>query len=115
MVAGSLFAYQTENTLQERTTKSNIAYSDSNSNIIFRSTQKVRSNDGYEMYFYSNGNCEMYNNNGRRILTCTYTFRGDEMFLLDENGDTVYKGSCTIKNGQLTYLNIAGQSYWKKG
>ena len=115
VVTGSLFAHQTGNTMLERTTKNSIVYSDSNSNTIFRSTQKMRSNtDGSEIYFYSNGNCEMYNSNGRRVLTCTYTYRVDEMFLLDEDGNIVYKGSCTVKNGELTYLNIAGQSYWKK-
>ena len=113
-----LSAYQTEDLKSKQDNPLGCVindYSNCDTQTVFRTTQKVRSNDGYEIYFYKDGRCEMYDNNGRLVVSCTYTFSGNDMFLLDERGNTVYKGTCTIKNGnELTRLNIAGQTYWKK-
>lgn len=81
-------------------------------NVRFRSTQKLRSRDGREIYFYSSGKCEGYDGDRLQFST-TYTIIGDELRLLDERGNTVYKGSITWRTrGQsLNSVTIAGTTY----
>lgn len=84
-------------------------------NVRFRSTQKLRARDGREIYFYSSGKCEGYY--GDRIeFSTTYTIYGDEVRLLDERGNTIYKGSCNwkIKGQTLSSVTIAGTTYYAK-
>ena len=51
--------------------------------VVFRSTQKLRSNDGREIYFYSNRKCEGYYKD-RLDFSCEYRIQDDEVRLLDE-------------------------------
>lgn len=80
--------------------------------VRFRSTQKLRSRDGREIYFYSSGKCEGYDGDRLQFST-TYSIYGDEVRLLDERGNTVYKGSITWRTrGQsLHSVTIAGTTY----
>lgn len=82
--------------------------------VRFRGTQKLRSSDGRQIYFYSNGICEGFDND-RREFSCQYTiYDRTEVRLLDENGNTVYKGTCTFKSDcqNLNSVRIAGTTYW---
>lgn len=81
-------------------------------NVRFRSTQKLRARDGREIYFYSSGKCEGYDGDRLQFST-TYSIYGDEVRLLDERGNTVYKGSITWRTrGQsLHSVTIAGTTY----
>lgn len=83
--------------------------------IVFRSTQKLKSNDGREIYLYSNRRCELYDGD-RLEVVCTYKIVGNEIRLLDENGNTVYKGSIQISSDRqsILHLSIAGTTYYKK-
>ncbi|MBO4613412.1 MAG: hypothetical protein J5671_09650 [Bacteroidaceae bacterium] len=88
---------------------------ESQSNLVFRGTQRFRSNDGRELYCYTNSKCEMYDGD-RLVVTCTYTYSGDEIRLLDENGNTVYKGSVYWNNSHSKPISItiAGTTYRNK-
>lgn len=116
MVAGgNLYAYQTNDLWQIKTKMSILSFSDSNSNLLFRGTQKVRANDGAEIYLYSNGSVQMYNSNGRLVAECTYNWDGDNEIFFIADGKTLYKGRCTVnQQKQLVSLTIAGDTYWKK-
>lgn len=83
--------------------------------VRFRSTQKLSSRDGREIYFYSSGKCEGYNND-KLEFCCKYTIIEKEIRLLDEDGKTVYKGTCTFKSDRQNLLNItiAGTTYYAK-
>ena len=82
--------------------------------VVFRSTQKLRSRDGYEIYFYSNRKCDGYNDSGRLMFSTTYRVANGEVFLLDENGRTVYKGRYRMKSDgrNLSSVTIAGTTYY---
>ncbi len=89
---------------------------DSQSNIVFRGTQKLRARDGAEIYFYQSGKCEMYQND-RLVISCTYDVDGNEVKLLDEYGNTVYKGRITYSQQDRTKVasvTIAGTTYYRK-
>lgn len=92
-----------------------VKVSDSQSGIVFRTTQKLKSRDGGEIYFYSSGKCEMYQND-RLVVSCTYTIDDNEVKLLDEKGNTVYKGRISWNNTKSYALSvtIAGTTYYKK-
>ena len=92
-----------------------ITVMDTQSNIVFRTTQKLKSRDGGEIYFYSSGKCEMYQND-RLVVSCTYTIDDNEVKLLDENGNTVYKGRISWNNTKSKALSvtIAGTTYYKQ-
>ena len=82
---------------------------------MFRSNQKLRSNDGRELYFYTSGTCDGFDGD-RREFSCRYTLSDGEVRLLDEKGNTVYKGTYRMKSdGQnLSSVTIAGTTYWAK-
>lgn len=82
-------------------------------NVRFRTTQKLRSKDGRELYFYSSGRCEGYDGDRLQFST-TYTIIDNEVRLLDEEGNTVYKGTlCWRVKGQSIYnVTIAGTTYF---
>lgn len=85
-------------------------------NVRFRSTQKLRSNDGREIYFYSSGKCEGYDGD-RLMFSTTYSiYDNNEIRLLDEYGNTVYKGSITwrVKGQTLANVTIAGTTYFAR-
>lgn len=116
MATGSLFAHQTNISLSSRTNKNVIAISDSNSGLVFRGTQRVRANDGSEIYFYSNGNMQMYAKSGRLEAEGTYEWDGkNEIFIKDNYGRVIYKASCKVdQQKQLVSITLSGQTYWKK-
>ena len=82
-------------------------------NVRFRSTQKLRARDGREIYFYSSGKCEGYDGDRLQFST-TYTIIDNEVRLLDERGNTVYKGSLSwrVKGQSLYNVTIAGTCYF---
>lgn len=83
--------------------------------VVFRSTQKLRSSDGRELFFYTSGKCDGFDGD-RREFSCKYTLSDGEVRLLDEKGNTVYKGTYRMKSdGQnLSNVTIAGTTYWAK-
>ena len=100
-------------TAKENTADNDISISAPlDSSIVFRSTQRLRSEDGGSIYFYSSGRCELFYGD-RLIVTCTYTLQYGEVRLLDENGSTVYKGSYRMKSDgrNLASVTIAGTTY----
>lgn len=92
---------------------SSIEISAEQRNVVFRGTQKLRSNDGREIRFYSNGTCEMYSGD-RLEFTCRYKLQDGELHLLDERGNTVSKGTYRLKSSGtvgLSYVTIQGRAY----
>lgn len=92
---------------------SSIEISAEQQNVVFRGTQKLRSNDGREIRFYSNGTCEMFLGD-RLEVTCRYKLQDGELRLLDERGNTVYKGTYRLKSSGpvgLSYVAIQGTTY----
>lgn len=86
----------------------------SSAGVVFRSTQKLRSNDGREIYLYPSGKCELYIGD-RLEVSCMYTVVGNEIRLLD--GDrVVYKGTFRYASDGRTVLNLslAGTIYYRK-
>ena len=83
--------------------------------VVFRTTQKLRSNDGREIYLYPNRTCELFYG-GRLEVRCTYRLQDGEVRLLDENGETVYKGSYRMTSDgiNLSSLTLGGTSYFRK-
>lgn len=81
-------------------------------NAVFRSTQKLRSRDGRELYFYSSGKCEGYSGD-RCEFTTTYRIQDNEVRLLDDRGNTLYKGSIVwkVKGQSLHSVTLAGTTY----
>lgn len=84
--------------------------------VVFRSTQIMRASDGCEIYFFSNRICKMYDSNGRLMVTCTYRLANGEAYLLDENGNDVYKGAYRMSSDgrNLTWVKFAGVIYYKR-
>ena len=65
--------------------------------VVFRSTQRLRSDDGWSIYLSSSGRCEIFNGD-YPILKCRYTLQYGEIRLLDEDGDLLYRCSYTKKS-----------------
>ena len=40
-------------------------------NVVFRSTQRLKANDGRQIYLYSSGKCELWDGD-RVVVTATY-------------------------------------------
>lgn len=80
--------------------------------VVFRSTQRLRSSDGRSIYLYSSGRCELFDGD-RLMANCRYNVQNGEVRLLDENGNTVYKGSYTMKSDRinLSTITIRGTVY----
>lgn len=87
----------------------------SGQDVVFRTTQCLASKDGREIYLYPSKKCELFDG-GRLIVACMYRIQNGEVRLLDENGDTVYKGSYRLANDRrnLLSLTIAGTTYYRK-
>lgn len=64
---------------------------------------------------YTNGKCELYFGD-RLEVTCQYCIRNGEVRLLDERGNTIYKGSYRMKpdGRNVAWLRIQGTDYWAK-
>ena len=82
--------------------------------VVFRSTQRLRSSDGRSIYLYPNRKCELFDGD-RLEVVCTYTIYGNEVRLLDEYGNTVYKGTFTYTSDRrnIGRLTMAGTTYTK--
>ena len=79
--------------------------------VVFRSNQRLRSNDGRQIYLYTNRICELFDE-GRLVAKCTYRVQNGEIRLLDERGETVYKGPYVLnRNGNLQSISLAGTTY----
>ncbi|MBQ4632839.1 MAG: hypothetical protein IJ421_08515 [Prevotella sp.] len=83
--------------------------------VVFRTTQKLRANDGREIYLYSNRICELYEGD-RLVVKCTYRLQEGEVRLLDEYGNTVYKGTyrMTSDRRNVVSLRLGDTTYYKK-
>lgn len=83
--------------------------------VVFRNTQKLRANDGREIYLYSNRTCELFHGD-RLEVKCTYRLQDGEVRLLDENGNTVYKGRYRMASDgrSLVSLTLAGTTFYRK-
>ena len=81
--------------------------------VVFRSTQRLRSRDGRSIYMYKSGTCELFDGD-RLIAECRYSLRNGEVRLLDENGRTVYKGTYRLKDNRrdLQSLTLSGTTYY---
>ena len=83
--------------------------------VVFRTTQYLKSKDGREIYLYPSRKCELFIN-GRLAVTCTYRLQDGELRLLDEYGDTVYKGSYILSRDRRTIssLKLGYTTYYRK-
>ena len=83
--------------------------------VVFRSTQHLISRDGREIYLYPSRKCELFDN-GKLIVTCTYRLQDGEVRLLDENNDTVYKGTYRLASDRrnIVSLTLAGTVFNRK-
>ena len=83
-------------------------------NVVFRSTQRLKANDGRQIYLYSSGKCELWDGD-RLVVTATYRLQNGEVRLLDENGNTIYKGSYRLARDRrnISSLTLAGTTYYK--
>ena len=84
------------------------------SGVGFRSTQKLRSADGYEMYLYTNHTIQMYDDQGRNAGSGTWQISGGELFIYAHSGSLIAKCSCGVSQGELKWVNFSGQTYRKK-
>ena len=46
-------------------------------NVVFRSTQRLKANDGRQIYLYSSGKCELWDGD-RLVVTATYRLQNGE-------------------------------------
>lgn len=94
--------------------ETSIAEQSNEPSVVFRSTQKLKSDDGRQIYFYSNRSCELYDRD-RLVVATTYKIKDGEVYLLDEYGQTVYKGTFRMSSDgrNLKSVTIAGTTYWK--
>lgn len=81
----------------------------------FNVFRRFRSNDGREFYFYPEGKCEGFDN-GRLMFTARYKIIQSikELRILDENGNTIYKGSYSLADTRKNYpyqITLGGTSY----
>ena len=83
-------------------------------NVVFRSTQRLKANDGRQIYLYISGKCELWDGD-RLVVTATYRLQNGEVRLLDENGNTIYKGSYRLARDRrnISSLTLAGTTYYK--
>lgn len=85
------------------------------SKVVFRTNQRLKSNDGGAIYLKTSGICELYEGD-RCVVVCTYTIIShDEIQLLDENGNPVYKASFTYASDRLNIstLVLGGTRYFR--
>lgn len=96
-----------------RTDAAAVSCATATAEVVFRSTQKLKSCDGRRIYLYSNGQCELFDGD-RLAVECTYAIRGNEVRLLDENGRTVYSGTFRYKSERrnLSSISLAGTTYY---
>lgn len=81
--------------------------------VVFRSMQRLRSNDGRRIILYTNRTCELFDGD-RLIVECTYRVQNGEVRLLDENGRTVYAGTYRMKSDgrNLASLRLNGTTFY---
>lgn len=60
------------------------------------------------------GKCELWDGD-RLVVTATYRLQNGEVRLLDENGNTIYKGSYRLARDRrnISSLTLAGTTYYK--
>ena len=77
-------------------------------------SQRLKANDGRQIYLYSSGKCELWDGD-RLVVTATYRLQNGEVRLLDENGNTIYKGSYRLARDRrnISSLTLAGTTYYK--
>lgn len=82
--------------------------------VVFRTTQRLKSRDGRQIYLRPNRVCELWDGDRLEVST-TYKLMDGEVRLLDERGNTVYKGSYVLSRDRqnIASLTIAGTTYYK--
>ncbi len=80
--------------------------------VVFRSTQKLRSNDGREIYLFSSRKCELWDE-GRLVAECTYTIRDGELLLIAD-GKVLYKGRIYMDGINCKKIVLSGTTYYRR-
>ena len=88
--------------------------SDSSQGVRFRVNQRLRSNDGRELYLYTNGRAELYEND-RMGDECEYQVYGNEIRLI-KWGSVAYKASFEYQSDRKTisWLRLQGTEFLQK-
>lgn len=114
------FIANAENSKNSPVQNDETIYVESGSGTVFRGTQRLRcSENGWEIYMYSSGKFEMYNEDGRFVAVGTYSYNSSasEVYVYETDGSLAYKCYVSVnpKTQQVNYLVLAGKKYYKKG
>ncbi len=82
--------------------------------VTFRSTQKLRSSDGFEMYLYTDHSIKMFDDEGQSVGSGTWQISGDELYFYTNRGRLIGKYQCKVANGELKWVKFNGDTYYKK-
>lgn len=88
---------------------------ESQSSLVFRGTQKLKSNDGEELWLYQNSKCEWWVNDAC-IRTGTYTHDGKDVKIYFEGVEEPIKGSIywNSSHSKPLSIRICGKDYRNK-
>lgn len=81
--------------------------------ITFRTIQKLRDSDGFEMYLKTNHVIEMYDHKGAPAGTGTWKIEGGELYFYSNSGTLIRKCPCKVSNGELQWVKFDGSTYYK--
>lgn len=90
-------------------------YSSENSQgVHFRVNQRLVSNDGRELYLYTSGRAELYEND-RLVDECEYEVYGNEIRLI-KWGSVAYKASFAYQSDgkTISWLRLQGTEFFQK-
>lgn len=90
------------------------SYTNDERGVRFRVNQRLKSVDGREIYLYTSGKVELYDND-RMIDECEYVINGNEIKLI-KYGRVLYKASFHYKSDRKTLqaLQLAGTTYYSQ-
>lgn len=88
--------------------------SDSSQGVHFRVNQRLSSRDGRELYLYTSGRAELYEND-RMVDECEYEVYGNEIRLI-KYGRVAYKASFKYQSDRKTisWLKLQGTEFTQK-
>lgn len=84
------------------------------SGVTFRSTQKLRSSNGFEMYLYTDHSIKMFDDEGQSLGSGTWQISGGELYFYSNRGNLIGKYQCKVANGELKWVKFKGDTYYKK-
>ncbi len=104
-------SFATQETITEK--EANVETDYQTGKVVFRQTQKLRSQDGREIYLFTNGKCELWNGD-RKMTTCNYAILHNEIRIY--GGGVEYKGTIVLSSNKLTIasLTLQGTTYYQK-